>query len=188
MNSNNKAGHLSPTNLATFHYNHCELYLWNAYNSQHTDIKGSSNPNPLTNAQFERGVDWEDSIVSWLDAQGLLLSLSGPILTGDNIVSILQLEDRERFFVYGLKFQSPSFEEEFDKRLNGSRVVNFGVAKPDLVEFRRSADNRLTWKVIDAKASKKAKVEIRSYVAHEKILKVSKDFPPCPDLLVPSMS
>jgi hypothetical protein len=80
-------------------------------------------------------------------------------MTGQDLRAILELEERDHFFIYGLKFQSPDFLEEFERHGNGSNPVNFGIAKPDLVEFTVMEGGRIMWSVIDAKASKKAKVE-----------------------------
>jgi len=42
-------------------------------------------------------------------------------------------------------------------RAIGNRPVNFGLAKPDLVEVVHR-ENKIVWKVIDGKASKAVKV------------------------------
>jgi hypothetical protein len=153
---------LTATNLAVYHHNHCELYLWNTYRGKPALFRKdvADEPAPLTKAHFERGNEWERSLISWLDREGLLLALGAPLLTGEDLTSLVQLEERNRFFVYGLKFQSPNFDEDFERYGNGSRRVNFGVAKPDLVEFTRTEDGHFLWQVVDAKASKRAKVFI----------------------------
>lgn len=166
-----KSKSLSPTQLAIYHHNHCELYLWNAYQSNKRQLGSSKEPDALTKAQFERGNDWEKLLVTWLDNEGLLLTVGGPTLSGQDVLSILDFEDRTHFFVHGLKFQSPNFGEDFKRYGNGSKSVKFGTAKPDFIEFTRDK-GRLIWRVVDAKASKKAKVDLLLILDEEQQLKI----------------
>lgn len=70
----------------------------------------------------------------------------------------IQYDERDRFFVAGSTFWPPkdALAAEYSKL--GTPPVNFGLAKPDLVEIIRGEDGSITWKVIDAKASQEMKV------------------------------
>jgi hypothetical protein len=60
--------------------------------------------------------------------------------------------------VAGVTFWPP--QEAFDAifRQHSSPNIKFGLAKPDLIELWRDGNGKITWRVIDAKASKEAKV------------------------------
>ncbi len=155
---------LSATKLAIHHHLKCDLYLHNSYH-------GSGNPSPqrsgknnadttteLTKAQFQRGNEWEQTLVTWLDAEGLLLHVrsTGPLNPAE-LKDVIEFDERPRFFITGLSFKPPiaAFAERFSA--NGFRSVKFGIAKPDLVEVKRT-NGKIQWQVIDAKASKDVKV------------------------------
>jgi len=75
----------------------------------------------------------------------------------DVLLENILADDREHFFIAGLYFWPPHncLAERFEAV--GNRPDNFGLAKPDLVEVVRR-ENKIVWKVIDAKASKVVKV------------------------------
>ena len=152
---------LSATNLASAHHLNCDLYLHHVYHgspdSQHNRL---STPSELSKAQFARGNDWEWTLFRWLDEEGLLLTVHSGALGADDIFEIIQFDDRDHFFVAGLTFRPPkdALAAEFLKA--GTDPVAFGLAKPDLVEIRRSQDGTIIWTIIDAKASQSMKVVI----------------------------
>ncbi|KAF8963694.1 hypothetical protein BDZ97DRAFT_1819948, partial [Flammula alnicola] len=63
---------------------------------------------------------------------------------------------RSHFFITGLSFWAP--QAKLTERFVQARTepLNFGLAKPDLVEIKRTGDS-VQWRVIDAKASKQVK-------------------------------
>ena len=106
-----------------------------------------------------RGNEWEKTLLHWLDEQDLLLQVMCTSLSGIEIQDLIELDEgRDHFFVAGLIFSPPkeAFEERFRK--NGREPVNFGIAKPDLLEIRKEEDGSITWRVIDAKSSMDVKV------------------------------
>jgi hypothetical protein len=149
---------LSATNLASAHHLGCDLYLHHAYHGSETHRNRLNPPSELSKAQFARGNDWELTLFRWLDDEGLLLTVRSSALEADEIVEILQFDERDHFFVAGLSFWPPrgALATEFLKA--GAQPVAFGLAKPDLVEITRDRDGTITWKVIDAKASQAIKV------------------------------
>ena len=66
-------------------------------------------------------------------------------------------DDREHFFIAGLRFWPPQERLSERFRVLGTQPVTFGLSKPDLVEIVRKGE-KVVWKVIDAKASKAVKV------------------------------
>ncbi|RXW24968.1 hypothetical protein EST38_g889 [Candolleomyces aberdarensis] len=147
---------LSATNLAVHHHLNCDLYIHNVYH-QHTQPITPAAPagpcsNPVTEAQYRRGLDWETTLYSWLDSSNLLLKVPGSPLEADVLMENILADDRDRFFISGLTFVPPEAQllERFQQA--GTPPVNFGIGKPDLLEIVRSPDG-ITWKVIDAKAS-----------------------------------
>jgi hypothetical protein len=150
---------LSATNLATHHHLQCDLFLYNVYHGSSSDYRhAAANTSELTKAQFERGNDWEGSLLAWLDEQGLLLTVRSSVLDADDFKAIIEFDDRDHFYVTGLSFWPPqaAFDQEFLRA--GALPVSFGLFKPDLIEITRMPAGTVTWRVIDAKASKGVKV------------------------------
>ncbi|THV06207.1 hypothetical protein K435DRAFT_645616 [Dendrothele bispora CBS 962.96] len=150
---------LSATNLAAYHHFNCDLYLYNTYHGTAQQTPSKSTPNQvseLSRAQFQRGIDWETRLLSWLNEQQLLLTVPSVALRGEDLVENILNDDRDRFFISGISFAPP--QDDLDRLYieAGREPVKFGVAKPDLLEIRR-VENGFVWKVIDAKASKSAK-------------------------------
>lgn len=149
---------LSATNLATHHHlGGCDLYLHNVYYRRSSQ---AHDPSELAKANFERGLDWEQScLLPFLDRENLLLTIPPVPVDSDVLLANLEADDRDHFFVAGLVFWPP---QELKQRFldAGTDPVNFGLAKPDLLEVTRTPHG-MTWKVIDAKASKAVKVCIR---------------------------
>ena len=144
------------------HHLQCNLFLYYSY---HGNQKSSREDNDLKTlapkllkATFNRGEQWERRLLDWLDRKGLLLRVTGSILEVQDIQEIIELEDRERFFISGLAFRPPNaiFESRF--RENGNTPVHFSIAKPDLVEVRKEKSGIIRWQVIDAKSSSNVKV------------------------------
>lgn len=151
-------GTLSATNLASAHHLGCDLYLHNAYHGSDLVKNRLNAPSQLSKAQFERGNDWEATLLHWLDDEGLLLTVLSTSLEASEIEEIIQFDEREHFFVAGLSFWPPkeALAAEYSKA--GTIPVEFGLAKPDLVEITRQQNGSIIWKVIDAKASQEIKV------------------------------
>ncbi|KAG6855670.1 hypothetical protein H0H87_012265, partial [Tephrocybe sp. NHM501043] len=149
---------LSATNLAVHHHHSCDLYLHNVYHRPPIQGLPQEEPEPqeLTEARFRRGIDWEEKLFNWLDAQKLLLTVPSapmdPTLLYENILA----DPRDHFFIAGLSFLPP--QEIFDRRSReaGKTSVKFSLAKPDLLEIRRTK-GRVEWKVLDAKVSSRVK-------------------------------
>ncbi|KAF8584284.1 hypothetical protein K439DRAFT_1616799 [Ramaria rubella] len=104
---------------------------------------------------------WEVTLFTHLDQLGLLLINSGPPLSGEDIASIINLDERAHFFVAGIDFLPPQqkLAEEYTKReIRIEDVPRFGLAKPDFLEVSWCEGNcKYIWRVIDAKASKDVK-------------------------------
>ncbi|KAJ7099528.1 hypothetical protein B0H15DRAFT_878098 [Mycena belliarum] len=146
---------LSATNLAVHHHLSCDLYLHNIYYRRAK--ADAQDPSELAKANFERGLDWESCLFSFLDGPGidLLLTVPPTPVDADTLRANIEADDRDHFFVAGVAFWPPP---ELNKRFldAGSDPVNFGLAKPDLLEITRTPHG-ITWKVVDAKGSKAVK-------------------------------
>ena len=147
---------ISATDIAIYHHLNCDLYLWNMYNEP-LATKGPQEISELCQAQWHRGEEWESTLFAWLDKSNLLLRVPPIPIGGDVLVENILADDREHFFVADLCFWPPHdrLTERFEAI--GNRPVNFGLAKPDLVEVVHR-ENKIVWKVIDGKASKAVKV------------------------------
>ncbi|KDR72127.1 hypothetical protein GALMADRAFT_74428 [Galerina marginata CBS 339.88] len=149
---------LTATNLAAFQHFGCDLYLHNTY---HGVPEATHNPHVvarLDTAQllFKRGMDWEITLFTWLEKAGLLLRMPSAPLDSELFIEGILADDRLHFFIAGITFWPP--QSELDRRFSDNDVnpIHFGLAKPDLIEIQRK-DNKIFWRVIDAKASKQAK-------------------------------
>jgi hypothetical protein len=145
---------LSATNLAAHHHLSCDLYLHNIY---HRRGKNAQDPSELAKANFERGLDWEQAcLFPFLDRENLLLTVPPTPVDAGILSANIEADDRDHFFVAGVTFWPPPEMRQrfFDA---GTVPVNFGLAKPDLLEITRTPHG-ITWKVVDAKASKAVKV------------------------------
>ena len=156
---------LSATNLATHHHLGCDLYLHQTYWGTDPSKTSLSIPSELSKAQFERGNEWESALFTWLDEEGLLLRVFSSALEASEIEDIIQFDGRDHFFVAGLSFLPPNAALATEFARTSTTPVQFGLAKPDLVEIVRDDDRNVTWKVIDAKASQEMKVrEVDSFL------------------------
>jgi hypothetical protein len=159
MSSSHKKS-LTATNLATHQHFNCDLYIHYTYHGVHSSHRGASGePSELAKAHFERGLDWESNLYRWLDQEGLLLTLGSVIYTPRDIEFMLDLDDRDHFFVTGIAFEPPNatFAHTYNHIVPGLEPVKFGIAKPDLIEILRE-DGVCKWRVIDAKSSTSMKV------------------------------
>jgi len=181
---------LSATNLATYHHFSCDLYIHNVYHDGKAVGSGvrasSEEPSELSKAQFQRGVDWEQTLLSWLDESGLLLTVPSTPMDPSYFIENLIMDDRPYFFVAGLVFWPPSQELNARYRSNGKTPVNFGLAKPDLLEVTKTPTGFI-WRVVDAKASSHVKVCLILLILRRKLINAL-DFTPRSDLLLHSMS
>ncbi|KAJ7594888.1 hypothetical protein C8J56DRAFT_927866 [Mycena floridula] len=151
-------GSLSATNLATYHHVNCDLFLHKVYHgSPEQRDNGGQQPSALKAAIYERGIRWESYLFSWLDENGLLLTIPSKPIVSSELVQNLINDERDHFFLAGLTFFPPVNELVKHFAAAGRRPVKFGIAKPDLVEITRNSDGRLEWKVIDAKSSNSVK-------------------------------
>ncbi|KAJ7686577.1 hypothetical protein B0H17DRAFT_1204242 [Mycena rosella] len=148
--------HLSATNLAVHHYLNCDLFLHNVYHRR-AKSDAHSEPSELAKANFERGLDWEQTcLFPFLDRENLLLTVPPAPVDADILSANIEADDRDHFFVAGVAFWPPP---ELTQRFvdAGEYPVTFGLAKPDLLEITRTPNGITRWKVIDAKASKAVK-------------------------------
>ncbi|KAJ6631559.1 hypothetical protein B0H10DRAFT_2159817 [Mycena sp. CBHHK59/15] len=143
---------LSATNLAAHHHLNCDLYLHNVYHRRGRTLE-AQDPSELAKANFERGLDWEKScLLPFLDRENLLLTIPPSPVDSDVLTANIEADDREHFFIAGVAFwPPPELRQRFLEA--GTVPVNFGLAKPDLLEITRT-HRGITWKVVDAKASK----------------------------------
>jgi hypothetical protein len=63
----------------------------------------------------------------------------------------IQADGRMHFFIAGLTFWPPKEALKAHFLENGTECVNFGLAKPDLLEIILGYDGYITWKVIEVK-------------------------------------
>ncbi|KAJ7270062.1 hypothetical protein B0H12DRAFT_1178144, partial [Mycena haematopus] len=148
---------LSATNLAAYHHLSCDLYLRNVYDRDKAqDSSDKQDPSELAAANFERGLGWERRLFAFLDQNDLLLTIPPAPVNGNVLSANIEADDRPHFFVAGVAFWPPP---ELRQRFldAGTAPVNFGLAKPDLLEIIRTPSGVTTWKVVDAKASKAVK-------------------------------
>ena len=80
------------------------------------------------------------------------------MLEGQDLQEVIELDERDHFFVSGLALKPPNVVFEAMFRSKGHNPVRFGIAKPDLVEVRRERNGSIRWQVIDAKSSSDVKV------------------------------
>ncbi|KAF9486004.1 hypothetical protein BDN70DRAFT_902787 [Pholiota conissans] len=148
---------LTATNLAVHQHLNCDLYIHNVYNKVLPDLKTRpASPSELAKAHFKRGNDWESVLYSWLDDEQLLLKVPAVPLQADSLLENILADERDHFFITGLCFWPPQAQLN-DRFLQvGAEPLNFGLAKPDLIEIKRTKEG-IQWRVIDAKASKHVK-------------------------------
>ncbi|KAL5512604.1 hypothetical protein ACEPAG_3257 [Sanghuangporus baumii] len=172
---------ISATTLAVHHHLQCDLFLYNSYHGSvaSNSVGSKSNlrhtrrtePSELLKATFSRGNRWEETLFAWLDRKNLLLHVLSNVLSGREIEEIIEiaLDERDHFYVAGLSFEPPveAFESRYHRESRKS-VVEFGIAKPDLVEIRRDNDGTIWWRVIDAKSSADVKTShhVQIYFYH----------------------
>ncbi|KAK7036431.1 hypothetical protein VNI00_011628 [Paramarasmius palmivorus] len=155
-------GSLSATNLASYHHYNCQLYLHNIYHggsgSNNGSPKESTTPDisELSKAQQKRGLDWEGTLLAYLDENDMLLTVPSIPMTGEDLMENLAFDDREHIFVAGLTFWPPEDALNALYLEAGQTPVKFGLAKPDLLEIIRTEEGA-SWRVVDAKASKAVK-------------------------------
>ncbi|KDR81136.1 hypothetical protein GALMADRAFT_60662 [Galerina marginata CBS 339.88] len=157
--------YLTATSLAAYQHFNCGLYIHNTY---HTTTEAISNPHVgKSDYLFKRGIEWEKTLFTWLENSGLLLRIPAFPLDPAILIEKILADDRTHFFIAGITFLSP--QTELDKRFieNDVTRIRFGTGKPDLIEITRK-DNKIFWRVIDAKASKQTKtshyIQIYFYV------------------------
>lgn len=152
---------LTATNLAEHQHRNCDLYIHNIYNrASHGHYTSPASPSELAKALFKRGNDWEAVLYSWLDDSRLLLKVPAVPLQADSLLENILADERTHFFITGLCFWPPQVQLTDRFVQAGSEPLKFGLAKPDLVEIKRTNDG-IQWRVIDAKASKGVKVRAR---------------------------
>ncbi|PPQ78064.1 hypothetical protein CVT26_015466 [Gymnopilus dilepis] len=146
---------LTATDLAAHQHMRCDLYLHNVYHGRfaHSRESGARGPSDIFKAHLKRGMDWETSLLSWLERSNLLLRVPPSPLKSDCLRENILADERIHFFIAGLSFL-PS-QRHLDERFSqeNSDSLAFGIAKPDLLEIQR-IDERILWRVIDAKATK----------------------------------
>lgn len=150
--------HLSPTNIATYHHNNCQLYLHNTY---HRTLDGGEKkqiePSSMTAAQFQRGLDWEDSLFRTLSSLDKLVRVDPSVpktaIEIRDIILEAGASANSTKYIINLTFQSPSFTQELLQYGSSPSGVAFGVAKPDILKITRHDDHEIIWEIIDAKSS-----------------------------------
>ncbi|KAI5119162.1 hypothetical protein M0805_008645 [Coniferiporia weirii] len=159
---------LSATTLAVHHHLQCDLFLYNSYNGL-GEVGTARHPrlSETTKATFSRGDKWEATLFAWLDKKGLLLEVLGGNLEGHEIQEVIEIDERDHFFVSGLSFAPPTDAFATKFRINNRQPVRFGLAKPDLVEIRKER-GVIRWQVVDAKSSAEVKTShhVQIYFYH----------------------
>ncbi|PPQ75118.1 hypothetical protein CVT26_008296 [Gymnopilus dilepis] len=146
---------LTATDLATHQHFRCDLYIYNLYHGRSGPGPGynGASPSEISKAHFQRGIDWEASLLSWLECKALLLKVPSKPFKSEELLENILADERNHFFVAGLSFWPP--QRELDQRFleEHNTPIKFGLAKPDLLEIWKN-DRRIIWRVIDAKASR----------------------------------
>ncbi|PPQ78203.1 hypothetical protein CVT26_007583, partial [Gymnopilus dilepis] len=149
---------ISATNLAVHQYLGCDLYIHNSYHCSPVAVQPSSNMQATepSNAQFKKGLEWERLLISWLDKSNLLLKVPQKPLVAGSLLENIIADERKHFFIANLTFLPP--HKDLNQRFSDEQSVpiNFGYAKPDLLEVSKISD-RVQWRVVDIKASKHVK-------------------------------
>ena len=150
---------LTATNLSVYQHLDCDLYIYNVYTGATASAspEGSSSPSEITRAHCKRGLDWESVLYSWLDRSNLLLRIPSIPLEPSNLLENILADDRTHFYIAGITFWPPQEKLREKFKDAGTASLGFGLAKPDLLEIRRTQDG-IEWRVIDAKASHHVKV------------------------------
>jgi hypothetical protein len=187
--------HLSPTNIATYYHNNCQLYLHNTY---HRALDGGekkqTETSPLVAAQFQRGLDWEDSLFHRLSSLDQLVRVDSSVpktaIEIRDIILEAAASANSPKYIVNLAFQSPSFTQELLQYGSSPSGVTFGVAKPDILKITRRDDHEVIWEVIDAKSSSALKSSHNAQIGFyhlclEKLLD-SVPYEPDSPILIPS--
>ena len=150
---------LTATNLSIYQHLNCDLYIHNVYTGATASAspEGSSSPSEFTRAHCKRGLDWESVLYTWLDRSNLLLRIPSIPLEASDLLENILYDDRTHFFIAGITFRPPQAELEAKFKAASTASLGFGLAKPDLLEIHRTKDG-IEWRVIDAKASHRVKV------------------------------
>ncbi|CCA67835.1 hypothetical protein PIIN_01659 [Serendipita indica DSM 11827] len=161
------SSHLSPTNVATFYHNQCDLYLHKSYHRPPSSSPRAQAVSPLAAAHYKRGLQWEAYLFRELQRRKQFIPLRKTHLYKPKEIrdalldAAAQLRPRTsdeeeedvRYIAY-LSFQSPDFAREFAQHGSPPRSVAFGVAKPDLVKVSLGDQkDTIVWEIIDAKSS-----------------------------------
>ena len=148
---------VTATTFSSYYHYKCDLFLYDSYYGKSS--KGShTESSALVKAKLKRGNNWESQLLMWLDKQNLLVQVMSDTLTATDLQNVIELDKRDHFFISGLCFYPPvdSFKLEYERR--GTQMPQFSIAKPDLLEIRRSKDGLYCWQILDAKASMNVKV------------------------------
>ncbi|KAI8801408.1 hypothetical protein BJ742DRAFT_31731 [Cladochytrium replicatum] len=155
---------LSPTRLATFHHNRCDLYLFLSYwHANQNNSRQMPKQNELNEATFRKGYKWENAIRDRIDAQAKLVRM--PPISSKKVHSVAQMlsaalsDCKSECFLVGLTMQSPKFNNRWP---SGTEPVRFSTFAPDFVKFTVSQhESKVTirWRIIDAKMSTHVKVQ-----------------------------
>ncbi|KAJ3281606.1 hypothetical protein HK104_011368 [Borealophlyctis nickersoniae] len=109
---------------------------------------------------------WEELLRVRLEAEGLTLQAPDKVINVNDLVALIAVDPRPRFYITNSSFAPPAFEAQFAARGFGGVIpLNFGTFKPDFIEIRTlqfdtpsSPVRKVQWKIIDAKASGKVKI------------------------------
>lgn len=156
---NSRIHGLSATNISSYHHYKCDRFLYNTYYGE-TSRRGVTEMSAVLEAQLKRGNKWEAELFSWLNEQNLLAQVVSSVLDATDIQAVIESDERNHFYIAGLHFFPPieAFKKEYEK--NGTRMPQFSIAKPDLLEIWRSEDGSYYWQILDAKASLNTKVSL----------------------------
>ncbi|PPQ71223.1 hypothetical protein CVT26_011001 [Gymnopilus dilepis] len=155
---------LSATNLGVFQHLDCELYIHKAYHNPRRAFDAIGPRKSEEKAVFQKGLDWESHLLTFLDDSNMLLRIPTRLVDGRTLLENILAEDRPHFFISGIAFRPPREKLQADFDRYKSPPLEFGVAKPDLLEVTKT-DEGLLWRIIDAKSSNfvKASHQIQVY-------------------------
>ncbi|KAI9346735.1 hypothetical protein DFJ73DRAFT_837333 [Zopfochytrium polystomum] len=146
------SAHITATDVAQFlSRGSCQLSLRLAWQRRKAVGGDAFRVSQLTQGVMKRGIEFEDTIRAHLDSKSLIFSAAG--LSISNLLLGIVSDARSEFFVIDFAFLPPG---------TFSSDVPFGRMKPDFIHVqKRSAPvgNIITLTIIDAKSSKKVKLE-----------------------------
>ncbi|KAJ3412687.1 hypothetical protein HDV05_000378 [Chytridiales sp. JEL 0842] len=174
-----RSGYLTATELSSYKYNECQLFLRLSHDVRITDSKSAAKPSALTAALFKKGNKWEAKLTEWIKQRDELFEWCAKT---SNLLATVLSDDRSSFYITNLNLQLSPI------KVNG-KDISFGLMKPDFVKVTKQVVNvendahetKVTFRIIDAKISNRLKathqvqIGLYSMALEERLQKESQD-------------